>query len=177
MALTAAAGCGYHVLATNQVYGMTAIAVVPFAEDMPVGLSTQLAYELSSRLAAGGLHVVTDESAASAILSGRVISAISSVSPVAQFNATVPAYDMTVTLTVELVPKNGKAIWKKRMVIREDFLAAGTIASGTATGPQADPTLATEVNRRRALLRVAEQAAQDIVDALLIDSTTAPGSP
>jgi hypothetical protein len=166
-------GCGYHAVNTTQLYGFDTIAVVPFLEDVPAGLSSELASDLSARLAAGGLHVVGDESAAGAVLTGRVINATSAVSPVAHFGGSVPAYDLIVSLVVDLVPQGQKPVWHRQFVVREDFLAAQptTLPASGSPLPPSDITLATEANRRRALARVAATASGEIVDALLLDST------
>jgi hypothetical protein len=168
----ALSACGYHAINTAKVYGFDTLAVVPFAEETPLGLSSELAGDLSARLATGGIKITANEGTAGAVLTGRVLAATAAVSPVARFGLAVPAYDMTVRLEVDLIPKGKKSIWHRQFSIREDFLAAQP--SAQVTGSATDLTLATEANRRTALTRVAEKATQEIIDALLMDSTLAP---
>jgi outer membrane lipopolysaccharide assembly protein LptE/RlpB len=156
------AACAYNVVSGSAPFGARRIAVVPFVEDEPIGLSADLAAALAERLANDGVQVVSDRELADGVLTGRVVSASTQRSPAVGSQTAVPAYD--VTTRVEAVLNRGdRVVWRAALSLREDFLASQT---GTDT-----QILATEANRRRALHRIVEQLARELHQRLVLAST------
>lgn len=155
------AACAYSVVSSGAPFGVHRIAVVPFVEDEPVGLSADLGVALAERLAAGGVRIVPNRETADGVLTGRIISASTQRSPTVGAQTAVPAYG--VTTRVEAVLSRGDAVvWRTQLVVREDFLAS-------QTGGDTE-TLETEANRRRALHRIVEELARELHERLVVAS-------
>ncbi|MBI5507565.1 MAG: hypothetical protein HY903_02310 [Deltaproteobacteria bacterium] len=160
-----ATACGYRLLYADKPFGAAAVAVLPFVEDTPVGLTQDLALALNQRLAAAGVHLTTDEAHADAVLSGRLVGSQTLQSPAAGIGARVPAYDLRLQLQAWLTDRQGKELWRTALELSESFLPS------TATGDTV--LLETEANRRRALLRLADAAARVLVERLGVASAAA----
>jgi hypothetical protein len=165
VALTA---CGYQVLRADRPFGAARLTLIPFAEDVPVGLSPDLALALGRELAAQGVALTLDPAVADMKLSGRVVTSSTLRSPAAGVGAPVPAYDIRVQILATLVDRAGKQLWATQVDASEGFLPSVT--------PSDNTLLETEANRRRALLRLADTAAHAIVERLAVASAAAtPG--
>ena len=164
-ALLAAAylsGCHYHLIRSEAPFGAAKIAVVPFLETNTVGLAPALAQHLTRLLAAGGVALAWDTDDAQAVLDGTL-----HVSTGA--NATslsVSTYQLNATVHATLTDKDGTVLWSTTLGVKEDFLPASA-----STAPQ---PMATETNRRMALHRLAERAAAQLHETLLVASAMAP---
>jgi hypothetical protein len=152
-----ASGCGYSVVQNRQPFGLTTIAVVPFAEDEAVGIAADLAQELSQQLAAGGTGLALSESGADGVLSGTVLAARTGNSPVSRIGQMAPSSSLVVMLDVVL-RSHGREVWRRTVNVADDYLPGG--GYNTAL-------LATETNRREALRRIAGEAARQIYKELL----------
>lgn len=165
LALTAllTSGCGYQLVQTQAPFGAARIRVEPFAESVPLGLTADLTRALAERLADGGVRVTSDLDAA--VLRGEIASAHSAVSPTsAGLGSRVTAYRLTITITATLAGADGESLWTGSTRLFEDFLPGDAAETGDLE------TLATEANRRRALRRLAEQAAEDLHAQLVMKS-------
>jgi len=172
--------CGYQVLRGDRPFGASRVALVPFAEDVPVGLSPELASALAQQLAAEGMSIILDEQAADAVLSGRVVTSRTVQSPSSGVGARVPAYDIRVKIVAWLNDKAGKELWRTEVELGEAFLPSirpsGEVDVNGTLKPNDNVLLETEANRRRALLRLADVAARTITERLAIAGTEpAPG--
>lgn len=158
--------CGYVLVRGNNLFGANTIAVIPFAEEEPVGLTTDLSHALTRLLSQHGMHVTHNQEHAQAILTGAIVSSSTRTSPVS-IGARVPAYNIRITIHAWLASPKGTKSWETRLTLEEGFLAAGS-----DTLPDAR-TLRTESNRTRALLRVSERAARMIHEQLMLASAFA----
>ncbi|MEE8409381.1 MAG: LPS assembly lipoprotein LptE [Myxococcota bacterium] len=158
-------GCGYAVVRGDRPFGAGSIAVVPFAESEPVGLAIELTDAITALLAADGVRIIGDESAADAVFTGRIIAATTTRSPTVGSNAPVPAYSTGTSITASLTRPDGTLLWTTRLHVTEDFLAS--------TGTEDTVTSETESRRRRALRRIAERAAREIHERLVIADAVA----
>lgn len=161
--MLAGQGCAYSLLGSEAPYQVRRIAVIPFAENVAVGISADLASALATRLAAHGLHLTTDVKTADAILSGTVLSGGSQGSPT-PVGGVVGAYRLVANCVVTLTQPDGTVLWKSNFTFGEDFIAA--------TDPLR-PVLSTEANQRRAANRLAQSASYTIYQQMMMDSTFA----
>jgi DNA polymerase III subunit delta len=113
-------GCGYRVVGASPPFGMARLAVLPFAENSPVGLSPGLAGALASELAASGVAITTDVTSADGVLRGLVASADVAKSPTSTDPAArIPAYRLAVRVEAQLTDRAGLSagarawIWTK----------------------------------------------------------------
>ena len=151
--LGALVACGYRTVASPTPSGIERIALAPFDEDTPLGLSPELTREFSQLLASDGIVLAAREDA-DAILTGRIVSSRTGTSPASGDDARVPAYEIEAKLEARLVGRSGETLWQATIDLREDFLA------GAVGGPSAG--LFTETQRRRAVFRMAQRAAQEL---------------
>lgn len=158
-------GCGYTVIRGDHPFGAGSIAVVPFAESEPVGLAIDLTDAITTLLAADGVRIIGDESTADGIFTGRIIAATTTRSPTVGSNAPVPAYTVGTLIRASLTGANGKLLWTTSLRVTEDFIAS--------TGTADTATSETESRRRRALRRIAEKAAREIHQRLVIADAVA----
>lgn len=166
-ALTVAA-CAYQVIRGDAPFGLHRIAVVPFRETVPVGMAGELGDDLVRLLAHDGVQVARGRSGAQAVLSGTILSAITATSPTAGVGAPISAYGLTVRLRAVLVDAKGHSLWHDVIAVHDDFLPS------TQSGP--NDALTTEANRRRALERIAQSAAEAIHQRLSLAGSLAPGA-
>src|SRR5687768_7898377 len=68
-----ATGCGYGLMHGAAPFGAQRVAVVPFAEQQPIGMAPEMAGHLARLLAAGGVTLVLDQGEADAVLTGRIV--------------------------------------------------------------------------------------------------------
>ncbi len=168
-------GCGYAPVVSNSLLGRNRILVEPFAEDTPVGLSADLTAAMALRLASQGITLCVSPANAEATLSGRIVSAATVRSPTSGVGSSVAAYDMRVRIEAWLHDKGDKELWHTAVDVAESFLPAALPTE--ITSPWDGQLAATEANRRRALRRLAETAAQQLSDRLAIaNATTRPGA-
>lgn len=153
------ATCAYSLVGTKAPFGAHRIAVVPFVEDEPIGLSAQLATALVERLASDGVRVVLRRETADGVLTGRIISASTRPNPSSGLGSAAPAYDVTARVEAEL-HRGDKVVWRTLLDAREDFLA-----SQSSTDTQ---TLEIEASRRRALHRMVEQLARELHERMVL---------
>lgn len=153
-ALALYGGCGYRLVRGGPVFGASVVAIEPFSEDGPVGLSADVAAALSGRLAAAGFSVTTSVGRADAFLSGRLSLA---TLPGATLS-TVQLYNVDAIVLAELHGRDGVLLWRHECSVRESFLPPDP---GTFPEP-----LTIEMRRRVALRRLAERAADSITEAL-----------
>ena len=156
--LATAAACGYQLLHGNRPFGLSRIAVPPFSEEVPLGLSPDLTQAVAERIGGSGIMLVSDPSAAEATLDGRVLASSTVLSPTSGVGARIPAYAIGVQIEVRLVTSAGRELWRTQISVDESFLPAST--------PSDTALLETEANRRRALLRLAHEAAREIHEQL-----------
>ena len=154
--------CGYQTVYGKKPFGLSTLALVPFAEEEAIGIAPDIAQELSVRLAAGGMQLVASQDAADGVLTGVVVLARTEASPIA--GANTPSYGLAVLIRAQLANQKG-VLWKKDLWVRDDYL------------PNRDRTniaytLATETNRRQALSRIAIKAAEELHRELLFYSAT-----
>ncbi len=148
------AGCGYAVMSAQAPFGAESLAVVPFAEYDAVGMSADLAQQLSQLLAAGGVTIVTSRAGADAVLSGEVVGASTSTNPIRDSASAVTFYYLNVSIQAHLF-RGKKQVWTTRVDVSEPFLPA----SGA---------LPTEATRREALRRLTSRAARELHDRLVL---------
>lgn len=158
----AGSACGYRVVHGPALLGVSTVRVTPFAEEEPVGLSLPLAEALANRLAQSGLAIDTSDGA-EATLQGRVVSAGSTVNPTLRVGSAIRAYNFMVRLEAELQSSDGTSLWRGSARVQEDYRA-------TANSREAFGNLETEANRRRALHRLAESAADQLVEQMLLQA-------
>jgi outer membrane lipopolysaccharide assembly protein LptE/RlpB len=144
--------------------GAQRIALQPFAEAGPVGIAGELDAALARALAADGLNVLADARRADAVLTGTLSQ---STTPATTLRA-VQAYALVLRVQAELRTATG-VVWRDSIALQEDFLPPDPDGD-------AEP-LVTERRRRVALLRLAEQAAQRLVDDLRLDGDPAQAEP
>lgn len=157
------AGCGYRVVSSRAPAGVSHLALEPFAENEPVGVSAPLSTELARLLVSGGVSLGPLEAASTAKLTGRVTSAKTRVRGVANVRSPVPAYEVSINVEARLVSAQGNELWRGAVSVTDDFLPTGAYEPGDM--------LATEAARTRALGRIAERAARELYERLLM----APG--
>jgi outer membrane lipopolysaccharide assembly protein LptE/RlpB len=157
------ASCGYTVVRGDAPFGAHRIAVIPFQEDEPIGLSTELSRELAVLLAADGVHVTANAESADGVLTGVVLAAASSISPVAA-SGRIPAYRLRVVVRARLIDGE-RELWTASVNANDSFLPSESPASVETQ------TLETEANRRRALGRLAVSIARDLHQQLVIASS------
>jgi hypothetical protein len=150
--LFALGGCGYSVVDTGNPFGKNRLAVMPFSEEVPLGISADLTQAMITQLASGGVIITSDLKSADAIFSGRVTSASTQGSPT-PIGGIVPSYRVTVNIEATLVDLQKKELWRSDVAVGEDFL--------TSSDPNHN-LLATESNRRRAIIRLAQTAAKAV---------------
>jgi len=173
--LLLAAGCGYRVVRGDNPFGAEKIAVIPFAEEEPIGISGVVARELAALLARDGVHIVMSPEHADAVLSGTVLSEQTSKSPVAATGTTVPAYRIAVTVEAHLKRHNEK-LWSGQANSRDSFLPARAPQSNDWDTQHAQThTLQTDANRRQALERLAVDLAHTLHQQLVIDGELSRG--
>ena len=153
--------CAYQLLPSEAPFAARRIVVVPFGEDVAVGLSGDLTQALTAHLASGGVQVVLDPAAADAVLQGRVVSVVSAGSPTS-VGGVVPMYRLTATIEAKLISPTSETLWTSTVTVGEDFLASAAT--------NAHQLLGTEANRRSAIFRLAQTAAQQIHQRLLLAS-------
>ena len=149
------------MLGAGQPFGLHRIALVPFVEDVPVGIAGDLAADLAQEIGAHGVALSLDPAAADAVLTGRVLSAHTAPPPA----ASVPSYRVTLVVLATL-HKSKEQIWSTQISIADDFLP----------GSVPDEPLSTEANRREALRRLSREAARTLV-AQLRRAAATRGSP
>lgn len=148
--------CGYRMLRSDAPFGASRIAVMPFVEQQPIGLTAELSHNLLQRLAQGGVDVVTDSRRAQAILTGTL--SLYTV-PGATLQA-VQLYNVDAVVHAELIDTQGQILWQQDVTVRESFLPPDP--------GQAPQPLTIESRRRVALARLAERAAHALHDALVV---------
>jgi hypothetical protein len=166
--LTGAAACGYTVVRSRAPFGAGRIALLPFQEEAPVGLSADLSAALSQRLAAGGVQLSHDPNTADAVLGGTILSERTFASPVRDPAASIPAYTIMVRIRAHLL-RRGETLWSAELEASETFLPS------SSDTPKQTQLLETEANRRRALHRLAEQMARAIHEQLTLESAASEG--
>jgi hypothetical protein len=153
-----AGGCGYHVVSGAAPFGAHTLAVVPFAEQQPLGLAPEMAAHLGRLLAAGGVHLALDEAEADAVLTGTIVATHAPSTTL----KTVQIYTVGTLVHAELRDAHGARLWAGDVTLREDFLPTDPI--------QDIQPLVSETNRRTALRRLAERAAVAVHEALVVAS-------
>lgn len=155
----AAGACGYRVVRADALFGHTRLAVEPFAEDQPVGISPLISEELTRRLAAGGVRLASDPAGSGAVLRGRVVYQSTRANPT---SGGVTAYRVTITVEAELRDQADRLLWSKRLSKNDEFLHPGQ---------RDNQALAAEATRRETLQRLAEQLAGELHDDLVLVSS------
>ncbi len=155
VAVSFTSACGYTLLRGDRPFGASAIMLLPFREAAPVGVSPLVTEALSARLLAEGVQLVRAADHADAVLSGEVVDETWRLSPGAQ----AQAYQVTLRIRAKLVGKDGASKWESEVLVSDDFL--------TVSGGELD-LLATEANRRRALVRMAERAAAELCEQMVM---------
>ncbi len=159
----AAAGCGYQMIQADAPFGVRTLQLVPFVEEEPVGLAADLGAALAAALARGGVQLTGDRRTSDGQLTGTIVSENTYK---ASLEATVPAYEVQLVVHVEL-RRAGAVVWTTDVSASEAFLPATTDDADTQT-------LGTEVNRRKALARLAVRLA-DIIHERLVIASAAKG--
>ena len=154
--LIACLGCGYVPLRAGQAYGAEKILVMPPREAEPTGIAGPYVEELRRRLAAEGFTLAPNAPAADATLRSEVTDS-STVPLAAAAGAQLTAFTVRVRMTAELRTPNGETLWQARFTESEEFFPEGNTA---------EALLATEANRRRALYRLTERLAAEVVRSL-----------
>jgi hypothetical protein len=168
-------GCGYGFTAGDKPFGSSRLAVMTFAEWEPLGISPEITRYFSEIAAHEGADIVFDSANADERLEGVVRQGRTNALPIADPQAAIAGYQIIVDVDARLVDRAGTVLWASTLTFSEDFLP------GPATvGPQ-QATLGTEASRRRALDRVAQRAAREIYDRIVVSSAlevkTAPLQP
>ena len=154
--LTLLAGaCGYRPVSLAHPFGAQSVAVMPFVEHPPVGISDVLAARLGAALRAGGARVATATVDADAVLEGelRVTSR-----PGTTLQA-VQVYHVDGVIDARWRGRDGAVCWSGQVSASESFLPQGT--------PGLRQPAATETQRRMALQRLAEALALRLEHALV----------
>ena len=154
-------GCGYYLVHLDAPFGVKTICVVPFVEEEPLGLSPALTAKLSTLLAAEGLVLTTDRSAADGVLTGRIVEAGTAGS--ATNTKQIQIYRFIAKIEAQLVDQDGTKLWQKTINLEESFLP------NREKGPSS--ALATDANRIMSLRRLAAEAARQLHTALVVEST------
>lgn len=154
--------CGYTSI-RGPVFGAERVAVLPFAENQPIGVGADLAEQLGKLLAADGVRLSSSETRADAILRGTVVRTYARASPTARGGA-IAAFSLHLSVRAELLGKNGEILWADTVSEESNFLSSPDTA--------VDGTLQTEANRRRALYRLAGELAAQLHSNLRAASTT-----
>ncbi len=161
VACLAFTSCGYALVQGGQVFGADTITVVPFLEDEPAGVSSELTAAIIERLGAAGI-----ERGSGATIEGRVVSLATVAAPSA--GQAIPLYRVVLRLSARLV-RGDEVLWRGELSLHEDFLSA---SRGVVSG-QPEIDLATEANRRAALVSVTRRAAMQLVEQLELASSAA----
>lgn len=142
----------------DRLFDAPHIAVMPFAENEPNGLSAPLAQSLGHRLTSGGVRVSGASQKPAATLSGTVHTGNA---PSATLRG-VQTYAVIADVHATLTGAQGELLWQRDFGLREEFLP---------TDPAQDiQPLVSEARRRTALMRLAERAARAVHDAMVLDS-------
>jgi len=161
VAFASLAGCGYTSLHHGTPYGVRRLALVPFGEQQPLGMSPDLAHALALELAACGVELVPSRSDADGVLSGEVTNIMTLPSTV---GSGVAAYGVRALVGATL-NVGGRVVWTTAQWVADDYQPG----SGGL-----EYSLATEANRREAVRRMAVAAAQQIRTALVLAAAQAP---
>ena len=139
--------------------GARVVYLEPFDESEPVGLAPDVDTTLAQLLAAQGVSLTPDRNHAAAVLSGEVIAAKTSGSPISA--GSVGTFRSRISVRAKLTAASGTILWETTVHDSEDFLAASR--------DQGDlEALITEGSRRRAGVRLARQVAQALQAHLLV---------
>ncbi len=168
-------GCGYGFTAGDHPFNGSRLGVLTFAEWEPLGISPDITRYFSEIAAHEGADIVFDSANADEVLQGVVRQGRTNALPIADPQAAIAGYSIIVDIDAKLVDRSGTVLWASTLTFSEDFLP------GPATvGPQ-QSTLGTEASRRRALDRVAQRAAREMYDRIVMSSAmgvkTAPLQP
>lgn len=155
VALSQLGSCGYTVVRADRLFAAHRITVLPFFEETPANMAGTMAYHTTRLLAAGGMHVVQDADDTDALLDGTI-------TLTTQGSATlggVRTYQTGARVDARLRSRDGNMLWRHMFDVAEDFLPV----EGNDTQP-----IFTETNRRAAILRLAERAARQLHEAMVL---------
>ena len=161
LALGHLSACGYGWVQRPAHLQQPCIAVLPFVERPPVGISLALAAALQRQLLSEGVTLCPQLEAAPARLDGTV--AVLSQASITPRAGGVSAWQVTASLDAELRASDDRLLWRGQVQVREDYLPAAL----PEVGPAVQPIL-TENNRRTALLRLADSAAERLHERLML---------
>jgi len=160
--IIALSSCGYTVVSGPSQLARKSLYVGGFLESQPFGIAIELRRQLATLLAADGFDLVTDPSDAEVMLSGTLLGTTGSPA-LTLSGGTVPAYSAQVLIKVRLTDMAGAEIWHSTVRLSEDFLAGDSRLRSTPNFG-----LVTESNRRKALHRLAQHAAQSVHTRFLL---------
>lgn len=152
--------CAYQPLHTGELFGGKRVAVLPPRENQPLGIAGILVDDLRRRLAAHGMELTNDVGTADAVLTGEVTSASTAPLPAAN-GASVASFSTGVAYNAVLADRNGTPLWSGSFRGDDSFILDATQSDNSSQ------ILATEGNRRVALVRVAESIAKQVESSLL----------
>lgn len=160
LAFLAMSACShYHVVGATRPFGMQRVAIVPFAEDVPIGTAADIVQSLAEELAQSGLELTTDTKRADGVLRGTVVAA--NAGPNLSSIGGIASYTLSLSVRAELLDRNATSIWSTQVSVAEDFPYAGKSAF---------PALGTEANRRMSATRLGREAARAIHLRLMLAS-------
>ena len=158
--------CGYTFIQAHKIAHGTDIAVLPFLEKEPIGITLELTEQLSTKLASGGMKLEQQEKMASLILTGEIAALTMGYVLTPE---RIVAYTLQTTIKSELIDQNKKILWSEEIQVQEDFPGDIGDLAGALKLPE-NQSLALEEQRRRALRRLAVRAAEEIYQKLLLTS-------
>lgn len=160
------ASCGYRALTSATPFNATSVTIIPFHENEPVGLSQSLANYLAIQLAQSGVALSKSLKPTGAILSGNIKSAAIVATPTSAVDSAIPSFQINLKLAVKLKDAKGRILWKKSYTLSDSFLQD--------LNKESESVLVTESNRRVALNRLSQAAAEQIYSDLMISHSLQP---
>jgi len=161
--LLTSASCGYRPLSSATPFNATSVTIIPFHENEPVGLSQSLANSLAIQLAQSGVALSKSLKPTGATLSGNIKSAAIVATPTSAVDSAIPSFQINLKLAVKFKDSKGRILWQKSYTLSDSFLQD--------LDRQPDSVLVTESNRRVALTRLSQAAAQQIHSDLMISNS------
>ncbi len=160
--------CGYRLLSSPTPFNASSVTIIPFHENEPVGLSPLLSNYLSLQLAKSGVALSNSTTDTGATLSGYIKSAGIVATPTSALESAIPSFQISLKLAVKFEDAKGRILWNKSYTLTDSFLQD--------LKREPESVLVTESNRRVALNRLAQSAAEQICSDLMISHSLQPPS-
>lgn len=160
IAAATSAACGYGFVDGASPFGGSRVAVLTFAEYVPLGIAPDLQRYLAELAEHEGARVVFQSAKADEIIRGVIRLGTTNALPITDPLAAISAYQITVQIDAQMTDSHGTVVWASTLSFTEDFLPGAGLPSQS--------TLGTEASRRRALDRLAQKAAREIYDRIVM---------